>query len=159
MRNCKAHKLNTKSKRQIGGSALTETAPAIFILFIIILFPLIDLMYMAFAYSIVWYLNHLEVRELAVREPIETSQALTEIDTQFLGVGLAKFVGLTPGQIQHPLPNKAVRSGTPETVTLTTQARVMPFLSLPFIMPVAGINQPVIFTVTSNRLQEEQGKN
>lgn len=156
MRNFKAHKLNTKSKRQNGGSAITETAPAIFILFIMILFPLIDLMYMAFAYSIVWYLNHLEVRELAVREPAETTQALTEIDTQFLGVGMAKFVGLVPGQIQHP---KIVRSGNPETVSLTTQARVMPFLSLPFIMPVAGINQPVIFTVTSNRLQEEQGKN
>ncbi len=156
MRNFKAHKLNTKSKRQNGGSAITETAPAIFILFIMILFPLIDLMYMAFAYSIVWYLNHLEVRELAVREPAETTQALTEIDTQFLGVGMAKFVGLVPGQIQHP---KIVRSGNPETVSLTTQARVMPFLSLPFIMPVAGINQPVVFTVTSNRLQEEQGKN
>ncbi len=156
MRNFKAHKLNTKSKRQNGGSAITETAPAIFILFIMILFPLIDLMYMAFAYSIVWYLNHLEVRELAVREPAETAQALTEIDTQFLGVGMAKFVGLVPGQIQHP---KIVRSGNPETVSLTTQARVMPFLSLPFIMPVAGINQPVVFTVTSNRLQEEQGKN
>lgn len=156
MRNFKARKLNTKSKRQNGGSAITETAPAIFILFIMILFPLIDLMYMAFAYSIVWYLNHLEVRELAVREPAETTQALTEIDTQFLGVGMAKFVGLVPGQIQHP---KIVRSGNPETVSLTTQARVMPFLSLPFIMPVAGINQPVVFTVTSNRLQEEQGKN
>lgn len=156
MRNFKARKLNTKSKRQNGGSAITETAPAIFILFIMILFPLIDLMYMAFAYSIIWYLNHLEVRELAVREPAETTQALTEIDTQFLGVGMAKFVGLVPGQIQHP---KIVRSGNPETVSLTTQARVMPFLSLPFIMPVAGINQPVVFTVTSNRLQEEQGKN
>ncbi len=159
MRNLMAHKLNTKSKRQNNGSAITETAPAIFILFIMILFPLIDLMYMGFAYSIIWYLNHLEVRELALRVPAETNQALNEVDTQFLGVGMAKFVGLTPAQIQHPLPNKAVRSGTPENVTLTTRATVQPFLSLPFIMPVAGINQAVIFTVTSNRLQEEQGKN
>jgi len=156
MRNLLAHKLNTKSKRQKGGSAITETAPAIFILFIMILFPLIDLMYMGFAYSIIWYLNHLEVRELAVRVPTETAAALNEIDTQFLGVGMAKFVGLTPAQVQHP---STVRAGTPETVTHTTRATVQPFLSLPFIMPVAGINQPVIFTVTSNRLQEEQGKN
>lgn len=157
MRIFKAHKLG--KARSVQGSALTETGPAIFILFIMILFPLIDLMYMALAYSIVWYLNHLEVRELAVRVPAETAQCLTDVDTQFLTVGLAKFVGLVPGNINHPLPNQAVRSGTPETVTCTTQATVKPFLSLPFLFPVPGINQPVVFTVSSSRLQEEEGKN
>lgn len=76
MRNFQARK--RKKTRFCQGSAITETGPAIFILFIMILFPLIDLMYMALAYSIVWYLNHLEVRELAVRVPTETAQVLTE---------------------------------------------------------------------------------
>ncbi len=157
MRNFQARKSN--KWRIPDGSAISETAPALFILLIMILFPLIDLMYMGLAYSIVWYLNHLEVRELAVREPAETAQVLTEVDNQFLGVGMAKFIGIQPGEIKHPLPNQAVRAGNPETVTCTTTAVVRPFLSLPFIMPVAGINQPVVFTVTSNRLQEELGKN
>lgn len=145
--------------RRSFGSAISETGPALFILLILILFPLIDLMYMAVAYSIVFYLNHLEVRELAVRVPSETIQVLQDVDSNYVTTGFGKFVGLTQARITHPLPGKATRAGDPEMVTCTTQAEVDPFLNLPFIMPVAGINSPATFSVSSSRIQEEFGEN
>ncbi|MCA9800896.1 MAG: hypothetical protein KC777_02865 [Cyanobacteria bacterium HKST-UBA02] len=149
----------SRSSRTVAGSAITETGPALFILFIMILFPLIDLMYMGLAYGIVYYLNFLEVRELAVREPADTAVVLQDLDNLFVQQGLGKFIGLAISDIQHPLPGQATRAGDPLLVTCTTQAQVDPFLSLPFIMPVAGINSPVTFEVSSSRLQEENGLN
>ncbi|MBZ0187143.1 MAG: hypothetical protein K8F91_12925, partial [Candidatus Obscuribacterales bacterium] len=136
-----------------------ETGPALFILFIMILFPLIDLMYLGLAYGIVWYLNFLEVRELAVREPTETAVVLQDLDNIFVQQGLAKFIGLAISDIQHPIPGQATRTGDPVLVTCTTQAEVDPFLYLPFIMPIAGINGPITFSATSSRFQEETGQN
>lgn len=147
------------ASRNRRGSAIAETGPALFILLIMILFPLIDLMYMGVAYSIVYYLNHLEVRELAVRIPSETDLVLTEVDSNYVTTGFGKFVGLTQARITHPLPGKATRSGDPQLVTCTTQATVDPFLNLPFIMSVSGINSPATFSVTSSRFQEEIGEN
>ena len=146
-------------KRIANGSAITETAPALFLLLLVILFPLIDLLYMGLAFGLVWYLNHLEVRELAVRVPTETTQILTDIDALYTSTGFGKFIGLTPARIQHPLSGGAVYGGTPLTVTCTTVATINPFLNIPFVIPVSGLNQPATFTVTSTRLQEEEGKN
>lgn len=142
--------------RRISGAAITETGPALFILFLVILFPMIDLLYLGAAYGISWYLNHLEVRELAVRHPDQSTQALSDIDNAFMSQGLAKFVGLTTESIAHP--GGATRSGDPPVVELTTTATVNPFLSIPFFVSVPGLNTPVTFTMTGSRLQEELGK-
>ncbi len=116
---------------------------------------------MGLAFGIVWYLNHLETRELAVRVPAETAQVLSDIDNNFVTQGFGKFVGLTTAGIQHPLPGGAQRTGTQPNVmvTCTTVATVNPFLNLPFIIPVSGINAPMTFTVTGSRTQEEFGTN
>lgn len=149
----------SKINRTTKGSAIAETGPALFILFIMILFPLIDLLYMGLAFGIVWYLNHLETRELAVRVPAETIQVLNDIDQQYVNTGFGRFVGLNMAAIDHPLPGKATRSGTPIQVTCTTNATIQPFLNIPFIAPVSGMNMPATFSVTSSRLQEELGQN
>ncbi len=145
--------------RRTNGSAIVETGPALFILFIVILFPLIDLMYMGLAFAIVWYLNHLEVRELAVRLPTETAQVLTDIDTLYTGTGFGAFVGLTNARISHPLSGGATYGGTPRTVTCTTVATINPFLTIPFFTGIPGLNESATFRVTSTRLQEEEGLN
>lgn len=152
-------KLCSKNRyqRNIAGSAITETGPALFLLLLVILFPLIDLLYMGLAFGLVWYLNHLEVRELAVRIPAESAQVLTDIDTLYTSTGFGKFIGLTVPRIQHP--GGAVYGGNPLTVTCTTVATINPFLNIPFVIPVSGLNQPATFRVTSSRLQEEEGKN
>ncbi len=149
--------LSRRFRRNNNGSAITETGPALFLLLIIILFPLIDLIYMGLAFGIVWYLNHLEVRELALRVPSESTQVLTDIDRLFVNQGLGRFVGMTFPNISHP--GGAQRGGTPVMVTCTTNVTVLPFMSIPFLFPVSGINAPVNFVVTSTRLQEEEGIN
>lgn len=148
-----------KLLRRKRGTAITETGPALFLLFIVILFPLIDLLYMGVAFAIVWYLNHLEVRELAVRLPSETAQVLTDVDTLFTSTGFGTFIGLSLPRISHPLAGQAVRSGSPVTVTCTTVATVDPFLTIPFFAPIPGLNESCTFQVSSTRLQEEEGLN
>lgn len=143
--------------RNAAGSAITETAPALFLLLLVILFPLIDMLYMGLAFGLTWYLNHLEVRELAVRVPAESAQVLTDIDTLYTSTGFGKFIGLTVPRIQHP--GGARYGGNPLSVTCTTVATINPFLNIPFVIPVSGLNQPATFTVTSTRLQEEEGRN
>ncbi len=146
--------------RNRAGQSVAETGPALIVLFLMVLFPFIDLLYMGLAYGIVWYLNYLEVRELAVRVETETDLVLMEIDRTYVATGFGKFVGLTLANVLHPLPGQATRVGAPpnRVVTCSTQATVNPFLSVPFFFPVAGLNQPVIFNVTSTRLQEELGR-
>ncbi len=148
-----------KLKRRTKGSAITETGPALFLLLIVILFPLIDLLYMGVAFAIVWYLNHLEVRELSVRIPAECVTALTNVDQIFTSTGFGTFIGLTMPRIQHPLPGSATYSGTPRMVTCTTVATVDPLLTIPFFTGIPGLNQTCTFQVTSTRLQEEEGIN
>lgn len=145
--------------RRPSGSALTETGPALFILFIAIFFPLIDLLAMGVAFAIVWYLNHLEVRELAVRNPTETTQVLTDVDRLFTSTGFGTYIGLTMGRISHPLPGQAVYAGTPRTVTCRTVCTVDPFVTVPFFAAIPGLNTACTFQVTSSRLQEEEGLN
>jgi hypothetical protein len=148
-----------KFKRRTNGTAITETGPALFLLFIVILFPLIDPLYMGVAFAIVWYLNHLEVRELSVRVPTETVTALTNVDQLFTSTGFGSFIGLTMPRISHPLPGSATYSGTPTTVTCMTVATVDPFLTIPFFTGIPGMNEACTFQVTSTRLQEEEGIN
>jgi hypothetical protein len=138
------------------GSTITETGPALFILFLLVLFPMIDFLYLGVAYGISWYLNHLEVRELALRRPEQSSQALADVDNAFLSQGLGKFVGLTAETVAHP--DGPQRSGDPLTVRLTTTTTVKPFLSIPFFFSVPGLNAPMTFSMTSSRLQEELGQ-
>ena len=151
-------------RRNKRGQVISETGPALFVLFVMILFPLLDLLYMGLAFGIVWYLNYLEVRELAVRIPEETAQVIQEVDGNYVTTGLGRFVGLSTASITHPITGQASRDPVapppeePQYVTCTTQAQVNPFLNLPFVIPVAGINAPVVFTVTSTRLQEERGR-
>ena len=147
-------------RRNRYGQVISETGPALIVLFILILFPLIDLLYMGLAYGLCYYLNYLEVRELAVRLEAQTDLALLEVDRDYVNKGFGKFIGLTLANILHPIPGQASRVGAPPNrmVTCTTRATVNPFLNIPFFMPVVGMNQQVTFIITSSRLQEELGR-
>ncbi len=130
-----------------------------FILFIIVLFPLIDLLYLGAAYGIAWYLNHLEVRELSVRLPAEAATVLTEVDTEFFQLGLARFIDLQAATVMHPGGARFDLAGNPPTVSLLTRVNIRPLLNVPFFPSVPGISARVTFDVQSTRVQEELGQN
>jgi hypothetical protein len=55
--------------RKASGGQIAELGPALFIICILILIPVMDLVYMCGAYASGWYLNQLEAREVASTLP------------------------------------------------------------------------------------------
>lgn len=145
--------------RNCRGSAITEMGPALLILFIVTLFPMINLVYLAAGYAGAWYLNHMETRELAVRNPAQATTVLSEVDKQFTDSGLGKFIKLVPEKIQHSGPNYEPSGTQPEFVILTTGVEIPPFFAvgLPGLDKIPGVGAPISFTATGRRPQEEKG--
>ena len=156
-------KINLKW-RSANGSTIAEFAPALFVLFLLIIFPMVNLIYLTVGYSASWYLNNLEVRELAVRTPANSSTALSEVDTRWANSPLARFVHATAGDIQHPGgvqydPSPTDNTNTQAFVKLSTQVTIKPFLNIavPFIKDVPGVGAPITFVFFDRRTQEEKG--
>jgi hypothetical protein len=58
----------TKIRKNYGGQ-IAEFGPAIFILLVVIVFPMVDLVYLGAAWASGWYLNQIEAREVASSVP------------------------------------------------------------------------------------------
>lgn len=151
--------------RSFRGSAISEFGAAIFLLLVIILFPLINLIYLGAGYAASWYLNNLEVRELAVRNPAQAQTVLTEVDQTWASSGLARFVGAGLNDVTHPGgvlydPSSSDPTDTQAFVKLTTQVTVKPFLhlALPLFQDIPGIGAPIKFAFVDRRPQEEKGR-
>jgi hypothetical protein len=143
-----------------GGSGTVELAPALLVIFVVILIPMLDLLYLGLAYAAGWYCNHLVVREVACRNPITDSVIAAQSATDaWAGTGLAKFIGATTATnviVFNPV-NPPTPAAPPVSVTVTTTVVVKPFLPIPFFMNVEGLNVPVSFTYSAERPQEEKG--
>ncbi len=145
-----------------GGSGTVELAPALIVIFVVILIPMLDLLYLGLAYAAGWYCNHLVVREVACRIPNTATGAGTaagDATAAWAATGLAKFIGANVGSVNNtitfqanPLPNQG-----PISTTVATSVLVQPFLPIPFFMQVEGLNKPVTFTYSAERPQEEKG--
>ena len=146
--------------RKSTGHEFAEFAPAVFILMVCIALPMLDLLYLGIAYASGWYLNHLEVREAACAPPGRVSDALARARIAWEGSTLAKF---TKGREVSATPNpKDVNPSdnfSPDTIQITTQVQVQPFLQIPFMGGVPGIGSPITYQYTSERTQEERGIN
>ncbi|CAN5572483.1 hypothetical protein BH10CYA1_BH10CYA1_21590 [soil metagenome] len=146
-----------------GGSGTVELAPALIVIFIVVLIPMLDLLYLGLAYAAGWYCNHLVVREVACRDPNGGSPnaAAAAATSAWAGTGLAKFIGAGTGQVTNTI--KFLPPGTPSpglppaSCFVSTQVTVKPFLPIPFFMQVEGLNKAVIFGYGAERPQEEKG--
>lgn len=149
-------------RRSRSGHEFAEFAPALFILLVCILPPMIDLIYLGIAYAAGWYLNHLEVREVACVPDAQKGAAVARAKAAWQASTLASFIkgqeiSCTPQQlnIKPPPPSDL----GPDTARVTNTIRVQPFLQIPFLGSIPGIGAPIEFTYTSERPQEEQGIN
>src|SRR5271168_2120678 len=59
--------------RQSGGGQIAELGPALFLLLIVIIFPMFDMVYLGGAWASGWYLNQTESREVASTVPDTTN--------------------------------------------------------------------------------------
>lgn len=95
---------NVKSRRKARGAQLTEFGPALIILFLVGLLPVIDLLGMLVSYGFGWYLNYLQGREAALTMVVRDNRvtpssndqvdaSLADLESSWLGSGFGAFTG------------------------------------------------------------------
>lgn len=165
-----------KARRKSNGGQIAELAPALLILFLVILFPMVDLLYLSIGYCAGWYLNQMTAKACATT-PITTinpttadyAPAAAAMKTAWEGSGLAAFTGAVV--VQNDGSSVAFGSsvdretGNPmRFVQVDTQVQIKPFLSLgglPFMaaLNIDGLTRPITFRYRDNRPSEETGVN
>ncbi|MBC7999280.1 MAG: hypothetical protein IAF58_15120 [Leptolyngbya sp.] len=148
--------------RKSSGHEMAEFAPAMFILLVCILPPMLDLLYLGIAYASGWYLNHLQCREVACVAPANSTDALTRARVAWEASTLARFVKgreVTSVPVRWEDRRPPPDLSSQDTAIVTTTVRIQPFLQIPFLGSIPGIGAPVDFTYMSERPQEEYGIN
>lgn len=154
-------RVKRKFQRAESGSAIVELAPALFILFLLLFFPLIDLMTMGVEYASCYTLNDLQLREAA---NLPKSQAQDpagivkdRIPSEWRHSGLGAFVNVigNPNTSISYLDGETDATGTQDKyVVVTTSVTAHPFVTLPFVIPVPGLSAPMTFTISTRRMLE-----
>lgn len=153
--------MKTRSMRnRRGGSQIAEFAPALLILFFVILFPMVDIVYLAIGYCGGWYLNHMSSRaastvagNLAVRQT-----ACNNMTTAWMASTIAKFMNATV-PLNKPTISAYGATGD-QFVEVDTQVTVAPLVNLssvPFLNSVGvdGVTKPITFIYVDKRPLEE----
>ncbi|CAN5368032.1 hypothetical protein BH10CYA1_BH10CYA1_19760 [soil metagenome] len=147
-----------RAKRNQRGSAISEMAPALFLLLVVAVFPVLDLIFDGLGYCAVVTLNNLQLRE-AVRVP--KSQAIDPNGAVQLGIPnnwrASAFGGLAP-LMADPVTEVSydVVAGN-AMLTISTTVSVRPLLVVPFFPNVPGLSAPMPFTITTSRILENPG--
>ncbi len=145
------------------GSTIPEVAPALLILILVVLMPLVNLLALTFSFGAGWYLNFAQAREAAltavVRDNAVSNQSAVEaavrrIRRNWAGTGIGRFTGATR------LEENVELSATPEEGPLrylatTTTMTVQPILRVPLFIDVPGLSAPVAFAYVSQRPVED----
>ncbi|MBX3076322.1 hypothetical protein KF707_13610 [Candidatus Obscuribacterales bacterium] len=163
----------TRLRRNRKGNQIAEFGPAIFILIIAILIPMLVMIYVGFGFCCGWYLNFMSVRAAAVAQKANLQQALDAQLAAWNASGLPQFAGATMianggppdgssiSTIRYnvdtdldltPGPNGGPRQPVEldDFVCVVTKVRISPLLQIPLI-PI----QPWEFTYRSERPIEE----
>lgn len=146
--------------RRQRGSAITETGPALLFFFLLVFFPLLDVLYMGCGFGFAWLLHNEELREVSVSKPALATTALAKADTDFFtnARGMASFLKLTSeSSVQHDAPIFLPDAAKPTEVTLTTRVQIKPWLYIQVVPNVPGLSTDVPLTFTSSKPQEENG--
>lgn len=142
------------------GGAIAETGPAIFLLLIIIFFPMLDLLEMGAAYVFASIYHDYMTRELAIRTPEAGGNAAAKqkIDAEFKGSGFFSFLKMQNDDLKVDQVQYIPDISNPTHIQVSTTVRVRPFINIPFFASVPGMGAPVDFKHTSQRPQEEKGR-
>jgi hypothetical protein len=150
-----------KGQRKQTGTLIAELGPALWLLFIGIFFPLLDLINLGFIYGSGFTLNNLQARQCAVlpkSEAIDPAGAVKfGIPQDWQNSGLGKFVKL----VSDPQTTVTYTPGTTESsgvqdinVQVSTTIVVSPFVQAEFIPDVPGLTAPFTFKFVSERVLE-----
>jgi hypothetical protein len=146
------------AKRKTRGAAIAETGPALLMLLIFILFPVMDILYMVAGWGMSWCLHRAEIREISVHKPVDWTTAKAKADGEFYNGQIAAFLQLQPEAGPDPVFTPDITN--PTEVTVTTNASIKPllFITVPGLPNIPGLNARVPVKFTSSRPQEEKGR-
>lgn len=149
-------------RRSAKGAALSEFAPALFVVFVFGLLPVVDAIFIGINYASARYLNELQLREaqkLPRSKCIDTSgSVISGIPKQWrhslLG-GLADDDQKVFTQIDYtPVPWQPVGSNQTVNfwfVSISTTVGFRRLLSVPFLNGIPGLGSPIVFSVVGRR--------
>ena len=145
-----------RALRRQTGNAITETGPMLYVFFILIFFPLLDVLGIAAQYGAGWYLNHAVTRELACSraQTADGGPVADAVENDFMHTGIGAFVGINTITQQVAYPPQA-SSADPPTVRCTTIINAKPFIYVPLPFPVPGLNAPMDLQFTNVRPRED----
>lgn len=147
--------------RSPSGSALVEAGPSLYILLIIVFFPLMDLLFICMQFCCGWYANHEFTHELSVSRYADWTTALSQVLTKLNATGIPGFIHLVPGQNTNTYyyvpPNTT--TGLPSQVFVTTSIQCKPCLYIPLPVQVSGVNSNLSVSFTSYRVWETYNQN
>jgi hypothetical protein len=142
--------------RRHRGSAISETGPALLILFLFVAFPLFDVLGITAQYCCAWYLNHLQMRAAVVNDRASGATAVDTVKNGFLASGPGAFLKSSATNITRSGPTYSAPPDLPgaATVNLETRVTCRPFLQIPFFGNVPGLGAPLTFRFNETRTRE-----
>jgi hypothetical protein len=156
-------KVVVRHKNRSGqGSALSEFGPALFMLFVFGLLPVLDTIFLAIDYAAVYSLNQLQLRE-AVKTPRSQALAMNgpviaTIPTQWRSSLLGSLAHPTQDLVTtldyQPVPWQPVGSNQTLNfwfVIVSTTVGYRPFFTIPFLNGIPGLGSPITFTISGRR--------
>jgi hypothetical protein len=141
------------------GITLSETGPALFLLLIMGIFPIMDLIFAGSAYTACVLLNNLELREAARLPASQVENAMIQIAHDWQVSGIGQYAGILGEPTTNyaytvvPIENSSGRQ-TETYVSVTTNVTLRPFLPIPFFNSVPALGAPVSYSITGRRLLE-----
>jgi len=145
-----------RARRNEKGNQISEFGPAIFLLIIAILIPMMICIYIGFGYACGWYLNFMSVRAVAVTQKSQVQAACDRQTAGWYASGLPAFTRATviSNTGSRISTDDDTATGSPvdldDYARVTTVVRITPFVQLPWL----GINS-FTFTYTGERPIEE----
>lgn len=155
-------------RSQFGGGQIAELGPALWIILIMVFFPMLDLMYMGMAFGSGWFLNHMVTRAVCCTDPTNggaVTGAVTAATGAWQGSYLAQFIGVVGTPTSTVVFQNDPVKGTPNGFCLvTTQVTCKPFMDMRGVPVINSMNIPgctanATFVFADRRPQEEQGIN
>ncbi len=142
-----------RRKKRRNGSTIIETQTALLVIFLLVFFPLLDLIGLAMSYSLCWYVNSKISNQVARSRKVDGPALVESEINNAMHSGIGNFLKLGPGSIQVPPP---VYNDTaiPPTVQISSSITVKPFVSIPWFAPVPGLNAPATLTFSSQLTRE-----
>lgn len=170
----KSQSILLKYKRNSRGSQIAELPPSLIILLFVFLFPFMNMLYLVCAFGAGWYLNSIQLREVACNIPADlglhvppTGQYQPSVFlpqcSQWHGLfgvsqdpgspEVAQFASTTPGSD----PNAVAVSKVRTTINIAPFVKMQSLGTLLPIGNIPGLGKPITFVYNGEIQQEEPG--